>query len=119
MEDLCINISRHSLDVLSTLLQPKEFADLGLYLARLVETDLRHRRLALLEDAVRQELLRSGASRVFALDIHDFARDPLGLSELISRTGQPCTLTIADKPRLLVQDIRRVARNIADPMTGQ
>jgi hypothetical protein len=115
MEDLFINFPGHSLDVLKTLLQPKEFADLGLYLARLVEKDLRHRRLALCEEAVRQELLRSGASRVFALDIHDFARDPLGLSELISRTGEPCTLTIDNKPRLLVQDIRRVAKDIADP----
>ncbi len=114
MKELCINISGPSLDVLRTLLQPQEFSDLGHYLARLVENDLRHRRLALLEDAVRQELLRSGANRVFAMDINDFARDPLGLTELISRTGEPCTLTIADKHRLLVQDIRQAARNIAD-----
>jgi hypothetical protein len=115
MEDLCVNISGRSLDVLRTLLQPQEFADLGIYLARLVEKDLRHRHLALCEEAVRRELLQSGASRVLALDIHEFARDPLGLSELISCTGEPCTLTIADKPKLLVQDIRRVARDIADP----
>ena len=115
MEDLSVTISGDSLTVIKTLLQPEEFAALGLYLARLVEIDLRHRRLALHENAVRQELLRSGASRVFALDIHEFACDPLGHVELISRTGEPCTLTIAGKPRLLVQDIRRVAKNIADP----
>src|SRR4051812_43010374 len=90
MEDLCVNISGNSVRVLRTLLTPTELSDLGHYLACLVEDDLRRRRLALCEDAVRRELLRSGASRVFALDIHEFARDPLGLTEFISRTGEPC-----------------------------
>jgi len=101
-------------------LPPEEFADLGLYLARPGgegPPDIGD--LALLEGAVRQELLRSGVSRVFAVDIHDFAQNPFGLSEFISRTGEPCTITIADEPRLLVQRHQTGCKKHCGPVTGR
>jgi hypothetical protein len=75
MEDICIRISARFVDLLKARLRPEEFAELGRYVASLVEKDLRERPVSPQADLGRERFVQAGAVRDRRRQAHN------GLSE--------------------------------------
>jgi hypothetical protein len=111
MESIVITFSAHSWNALEQLLSSEELSHLEAYFTQLLEKDLFERRCRRLQEQVRKELVRGGAARVFDIDLEEFARDPRGIVNFVTRTGEPIVILVDGKPKLIVQDVRNVARS--------
>ena len=114
METFTFEVSSRTWELLERYLSPEELSRLDRYVARLFERDLLERRMASLESLVRKGLVEVGASKVFALDIDELAKDVRGWADYVSRTGEPLSITVAGKPTLIVQDVGKVAHSAWD-----